>query len=586
MPFDAVMLTAVTGELTRAALGAKVDKIHQPTRDTLIVHLRSPQGNCRLLMTASPNRARIHLTHAAGENPQQPPMFCMLLRKHLVGGRLVSITQPPMERMLDLTFDCTDEMGEPVQRHLILEIMGRNSNVILTGPDGRITDCMRRVDYEMSEQRQVLPGLFYHEPPRQDKHNPLDMDAASIAALLTPAPAERADRWLLSQFSGLSPLICRELVYRFCGETDAPLTGFSSAQLEHFAALLAISFSEIAAGQFTPVMLRKEGRPSDFTYRSIAQYGTFLEQQTYPDFSALLDGFYADRDRSDQMRQKSQTIHKTISNLHSRTARKLELQRAELEKTFDRDRLRQLGDIVTANLHRITRGQAMLEAEDFYDPEMRRISIPLSPQISPQQNAAKFYKEYTKAKNAEKFLTEQIAKGEKELDYLASILEELNRAESEKDLGEIRQELTEGGYLREQSGKKRQKVAPAKPMQFRSTDGFLILVGRNNRQNDLLTLKTAHRTDLWLHTQKIHGSHAIIFCEGQVPPDQTVTEAAMLAAYYSQAREGQNVPVDYTQVRNVKKPAGAKPGMVIYDHYNTAYVTPDPALGPRLRSDR
>ena len=581
MPFDAVFLSAVTQEL-QGACGARIDKIHQPERDTLVLLLRSAQGARRLLMTASPNRARVHFTEASAENPQQPPMFCMLLRKHLTGARIAAITQTPAERILDFTLEGTDEMGEAVTRHLILEIMGRNSNVILTGPDGRILDCMRRVDFEMSAQRQVLPGLFYHEPPRQEKQDPFTCPQSQLLSLCRNAQG-KLDQFLLAHFAGLSPLICRELAYRFSGETDADCSDWGEARRNDFAAYLAQAFAKLHATPFTPVMLLRDEAPFDFTYCPIEQYGSYLQQRTYPSFSALLDGFYASRDQAERIRQKTQTIHKTISNLSARTARKLTLQRQELEKTKDRDRLRELGDIVTANLHQVTRGQARLQAEDFYDPECKVIEIPLSPQLSPQQNAARYYKEYTKARNAEKFLTEQIANGEAELEYLSSILDELSRAETERDVGEIRAELTDGGYLRQQTGKKRMKQPPSKPMLFCSSDGFTIYVGRNNRQNDQLTLRIADRRDLWLHTQKIHGSHVIIACAGQQPPDRTITEAAMLAAYYSQARQSQNVPVDCTAVRNVKKPSGAKPGMVIYDHYNTIYVTPDPALGEKLK---
>ena len=581
MPFDAVFLRAVTQEL-QSACGARIDKIHQPERDTLLFHLRSFSGSRRLLMTASPNRARVHFTEAASENPQQPPMFCMLLRKHLSGARIVSIVQTPAERILDFTLEAVDEMGETVTRHLILELMGRNSNLILTGADGRILDCMRRVDFEMSAQRQVLPGLFYRTPPRQDKLDPLACSEQQILALVQAAQG-KADAFLLAHFAGLSPLICRELVFRFSGETDADCTAWPAARRSAFAAHLFEAFQALQAAPPQPTMLLREGAPFDFTYCQIAQYGDYLQQKAFPTFSALLDGFYASRDQAERIRQKTQTIQKAISNLSARTARKLALQRQELEKTRDRDRLRQLGDIVTANLHKLTRGQDRLLAEDFYDPNAACIEIPLSPLLSPQQNAARYYKEYTKARNAEKYLTEQLVQGEAELEYLSSILDELSRAESERDVAEIRAELTEGGYLRQQTGKKRMKQPPSKPMLFRSSDGFDLYVGRNNRQNDQLTLRTADRRDLWLHTQKIHGSHVIIACAGQQPPDRTITEAAMLAAYYSQARQSQNVPVDCTAVRNVKKPAGAKPGMVIYDHYSTVYVTPDPALPEQLK---
>ena len=584
MPIDAVFLESLRCELQEQLLACRVDKVQQPERDTILLSMRGPNGGGKLLLTASPNHPRIQLTSLSFENPAQPPMFCMLLRKHLTGGRLVSISQPPLERLVELTFDCIDEMGTPCRKKLILEIMGRNSNLILTGADGRILDCLRRVDFEMSEQRQVLPGLYYHLPPTQGKRSPWDASEEELRALLCAQKTQKmADSFLLETFGGLSPLLCRELAYAVFGQVDLDLSQLTDAQREDAAGKLFAALDRLHTGKRTPVILVRDERPWDFTCIPIRQYEGLIAQEPQPSFSALLDTFYAKRDSLERMRQKTQALRKTLTNLHNRTARKLANQQKELEATFDREHLRRLGDIVTANLHVISRGQARLTAVDFYDPEMKEIDIPLNPAISPQQNAAKFYKDYQKAKNAEKVLTEQIAKGEAELSYLASVLDELSRVESERDMQDIRQELTEGGYLRETGQKKKMKLPASKPMVFRSSDGFEILVGRNNRQNDLLTCKLAQKQDIWLHTQKIHGSHVIIACAPETPPDRTVTEAMQLAAYFSQAREGQNVPVDYTRVKNVKKPAGAKPGMVIYDHYSTAVVTPDAALAEKLR---
>lgn len=584
MPIDAVFLESLRCELQEQLLACRVDKVQQPERDTILLSMRGPNGGGKLLLTASPNHPRIQLTSLSFENPAQPPMFCMLLRKHLTGGRLVSISQPPLERLVELTFDCIDEMGTPCQKKLILEIMGRNSNLILTGADGRILDCLRRVDFEMSEQRQVLPGLYYHLPPTQGKCSPWDASEQDLLALLGAQKTQKmADSFLLETFGGLSPLLCRELAYTVFGQVDFDLSQLTDVQREDAAGKLFDAFDQLHTGKRTPVILVRDERPWDFTCIPIRQYEGLIAQEPQPSFSALLDTFYAKRDSLERMRQKTQALRKTLTNLHNRTARKLANQQKELEATFDREHLRRLGDIVTANLHVISRGQARLTAVDFYDPEMKEIDIPLNPAISPQQNAAKFYKDYQKAKTAEKVLTEQIAKGEAELSYLASVLDELSRVESERDMQDIRQELTEGGYLRETGQKKKMKLPASKPMVFRSSDGFEILVGRNNRQNDLLTCKLAQKQDIWLHTQKIHGSHVIIACAPETPPDRTVTEAMQLAAYFSQAREGQNVPVDYTRVKNVKKPAGAKPGMVIYDHYSTAVVTPDAALAEKLR---
>ncbi len=574
MPFDAIFLSAVTQELRSALVGARVDKIQQPARDTVLLTLR---GKEKLLLSANVNRPRVHLTQASFENPAQPPMFCMLLRKHLSGGRIAALTQPPAERSLDISLDCTDEMGVPCQKHLILELMGRNSNLILTGADGRIIDCLRRVDLEMSQLRQVLPGLFYHEPPKQNKKNPQETRMSEICSLLSEIDSpKRMDQWLLDTFAGLSPLVARELSYRFSGETDADVSTLNVQQLSAFL------HQEFRFAEQKPVLLRREGKPSDFSYREILQYGDYLKAEEFLSYSELLDAFYTQTDRSESMRQRSQILRKTVTTLRERTVRKLELQRREYESTLDRERLRRLGDIVTANIHAIERGQTMLRATNFYDPEMAEIEIPLKPNLSPQQNAAKFYKDYTKAKHAEKILSEQIAYGEVEEKYLATVLEELSRAENERDLSEIRAELEAGGYIRSGDQKKQKKLPASKPMEFVSTDGYRIFVGRNNRQNDLLSLKTARKDDLWLHVQKFHGTHVIIDCHGTTPPDQTITEAAQLAAYYSEAREGQNIMVDITPVRYLKKPNGAKPGMVVYDRYRTVIVTPQAELKDRL----
>ena len=587
MPFDAIFLSAVADELRAQTLTCRVDKVQQPERDTVILHLRAPGMSARLLLSASTNHPRAHLSTRSFENPAQPPMFCMLLRKHLVGGRLSAITQPPMERLLDFSFDCTDELGESVQKHLILELMGRNSNLILTDGTGRVLDCLRRVDFEMSAERQLLPGLYYRLPPTQGKRSPFETDTDTLAQLLCAQTGQKQfDAWLLDTFGGISPLLCRELAFRIFGDVDTDIAALSQDAKRQAAVSLHEQFSALADGKKAPVLLVKQDRPWDFTCIPIAQYGGFVRCELQQGFSQLLDSFYGERDHAERLRQKTQAVRKLLTNLCNRTARKLALQKKELAGTYDRERLRRLGDIVTANLHAIARGQSRLRAVDFYDPDMQEIDIPLNPALSPQQNAAKFYKDYQKAKTAERVLTGQIARGETELDYLESVLEALSRAESERDIQQIRAELADGGYLREQTQKKRMKLPPAKPMQFRSTEGYTILAGRNNQQNDMLTTKLAEKGDIWLHAQKIHGSHVIIVCAGRTPSDETVTEAMTLAAYYSQSREGQNVPVDYTRVKNVKKPNGAKPGMVVYDRYATGYVTPDAALVEKLKVEK
>lgn len=583
MPLDAVYLSSVAQELSGSLLGAKIDKIYQPSRDEVVFLLRSREGSFRLLLSANPSHPRVHFTTAPVENPASPPMFCMLMRKHLVGGRFTEVFQPPMERVIDFSLQCTNEFGDEVTKHVIIEIMGRNSNLILCDEDGRIIDCVRRVDYEMSEQRQVLPGLYYHLPPQQNKLNPmtvsLDEIADKLQAICSPT---RPDSFIMEHFSGMPPLICRELVQLYDPMLE-DLDSLPTASRYTFAAHLKNEFTRISEGCRKPYLLLKNGTPWDFTYMPISQYGSLVDSQLQDSFSALLDAFYAKKDAAARMKSKSQAIVKNVTNLKNRAARKLENQKKELSATADRDALRIKGELITANLYRMEKGQTKLITENYYDPDLKPIEIALNPLFTPQQNAAKYFKDYNKAKNAVIYLTEQIEKGQIELEYLGSILDELSRAESEKDLADIRAELIAGGYLKNTDKKKKMKTQPSKPMEFISSTGKRIRVGRNNTQNDLLTLKSSFKSDLWLHTQKIHGSHVIVSCEGEQVDDETLMEAAKLAAYYSQARDSQNVPVDYTIIKNVKKPSGAKPGMVIYDHYNTVYVTPEPELAEKLK---
>ena len=566
MAFDAFFLTAVLEEVRQKCTGARVDKIHQPSRDTLILHLRGRDSREKLLFAANPTAPRLHLTAASPENPAEPPMFCMLLRKHLLGARLTEISQPPMERAAAFTFDCTDEMGFPVQKRLVAELMGRTCNLYLLGPDGRILDCLRRIGLDETARRPALPGLHYQEPEPVHKENPLTFE--DYGNLLNKPGADLLSDRLMDGLGGLSPLVCREAALFAAGSTDARI---SALDVDATADKLGLFFHEHLNHPKPYVYCLPDGTPKQFAFCPIRQYGSCQEAAS---FGVLLDSFYTLRDRKDAMRQKSQAVRKTVQNLCTRLTRKMALQEKELEATYDRERLRQLGDILTANIHRITKGQAKIICEDFYDENMAPVEIPLSPILSPQQNAAKFYKDYARMKNAEKELTHQLELGENELNYLKSVLDELNRAQTDAELEEIRQELQEQGYLRPEAGRKRPRQGKLPPMRFESTDGFPIYVGRNNRQNEELTFRLARKDDIWCHASKVHGSHVIISCGGTMPPDDTITQAAQLAAYYSETGDGQNVPVDVTPVRQVKKISGGKPGMVIYHTYKTVIANP------------
>jgi len=572
MAFDATFLSAVLDEIRATALGARVEKIHQPSRDTVIFLLRCQSGREKLIFAANPTAPRLHLTTASPENPAEPPMFCMLLRKHLSGARLSEITQIPMERCATFTFDCTDEMGFPVQKRLVCELMGRTCNLYLLSPEGRILDCLRRIGLDESAKRAALPGLNYQEPEAITKRSARDWKQQNYVNLLTAPGADILAERLMDTIGGLSPLVCREAALFAAGSTDARI---ELSNVDTVAEKLQIWFTEHLNHPAPYYYAQADGTPKQFAFCPIRQYGGCQRAES---FGALLDMYYTVRDRKDAMRQKGQAVRKTVQNLCARLQKKLLIQEKELEATYDRERLRQMGDILTANIHRIQKGQTTIECEDFYDENMGTISIALSPILSPQQNAAKFYKDYAKLKNAEKILTEQLEIGENELSYLKSVLEELDRANTEAELEEIRRELQEGGYIKADPGRKKMKSGKVPPMRFESTDGYPIYVGRNNRQNDELTFRLARKDDIWLHASKVHGSHVIISCGGTTPPDDTITQAAQLAAYYAETKGGQNLPVDVTPVKQVKKPANGKPGMVIYHTYRTVIANPYPDI--------
>ncbi len=571
MAFDAFFLSAVLDEVRAHTAEARVDKIHQPSRDTVILQLKCREGRQKLLFALNPTAPRLHLTTASPENPAEPPMFCMLLRKHLLGARLVDIRQIPMERWAAFTFDCIDELGDHVQKRLVAELMGRTCNLYLLSPEGRIIDCLRRIGLDESARRAALPGLMYQNPTPIEKNDPRNADEQFYVNLLRTPGADLLSDRLMDTFGGLSPLVCREAALFAAGAADARMEELGEDSGEK----LALFFREHLTHPSPCYYAQPDGTPKQFAFCPIRQYGEYREAES---FSTLMDRYYTLRDRKDAMRQKSQAVRKTVQNLCTRLTRKLAIQEKELTATFDRERLRQLGDILTANIHRIKKGQTTIECEDFYDENMAPIQIPLSPILSPQQNAAKFYKDYAKLKNAEKELTKQIELGEQELSYLRSVLEELERAATDAELEEVRRELQEGGYLKMDAGKRKMKAAKLPPMRFESTDGYPIYVGRNNRQNEELTFKSARKDDIWCHASKVHGSHVIISCGGTTPPDDTITQAAQLAAHYAETRGGQNIPVDVTPVKQVKKILGGKPGMVIYHSYRTVIVNPYPDI--------
>lgn len=588
MPLDAVTLRAALGELDGALAGGRIEKVYQPDREEVVLAIRGKAGAKRLLISVAASAPRIHLIESSIENPATPPMFCMLLRKHIQGAKIASVRQPSLERMAVLELDTADELGVPCKKYLNVELMGKYSNLILQGADGRVIDAIRRVDGDISGKRQVLPGLFYRLPPAQEgKIDPLTVSGAGLAAALRTEDGEKGlDKWLLGHFVGLSPLLCRELAYRATGETGKPVCQLSEAEREAVGSVFQDFTGFIRENRGRPYLLtrREEQTVFDFSCLPVTQYGDLIAVTQEPTFSALLTAYYEKKSRAERMNRRASDLIRTVTTARDRAQRKLAAQRQELLDTAQRERHKRLGDLITANLYQLEKGMNRVKVIDYFDENCPETEIELDVRLTPQQNAQRYYKLYNKAKTAEAVLTVQVGQGERDVDYLESVLASIGEAECEQDLAQLREELRQTGVLsgKQQRGQ-RQKPVRAQPYEYRTSDGFAVFAGKNNLQNDLLTMKTAFKSDIWFHTQKIHGSHVILVADGREPTDEAMTEAAMIAAYHSKARGSTQVPVDYTPVRHIRKPSGAKPGFVIYHVYQTAYVTPDAAYVESLR---
>ena len=551
MALDGAFLYAVRQELS-GLIGSRIEKIHQPAREEILISLRNMEGSHKILISASADRARVHLTQQSIDNPPAPPMFCMLLRKRLGNGKLLAIRQDGLERVLYFDFSCVNTLGDVVQLTLACEIMGKYSNLILMDETGKVVDSIKRVDAEMSRKRLVLPGVAYALPPAEPRLNFLTDSMETIQAAIT-AQTGALPKVLLKTLEGVSPVLVREWEFFAGNGEECRAETLTAVQLKRLLEIMQQTKERLLQQNcvFT-VAATKEGQLKDFSFLPLHQYGTLLVTKTFPSACAVLDYFYAEQ-------------------------RRIAAQTEERTQCAEKDTFRRKADLLSANLYRLKKGDTVAELEDFYEPDCPMVSIPLDVRLTPPQNAQRYYQQYKKACTAETVLTEQIAKGKAELTYLESVLDALTRAETEADMEQLRQELIEQGYLRKTS-RNRRPVKIQQPLSVTATDGTQILIGRNNLQNDRLTLKTASKTDVWLHTQNIPGSHVIICTHGETPSEQTILEAAQLAAWYSKAQQSAQVPVDYCLVKYVKKPVGAKPGMVIFTNQRTLYVTPRQTL--------
>ena len=573
MALDGITLSMLKKEISEKLIGARVDKIHQPSKEELVMSFRWNGGNGKLLISASANGPRIHFTESSVDNPKNPPMFCMLMRKHLAGAKLVEIEQFGLERMLHLSFATYNEFGDPVIMKLAVEIMGRHSNIMLIGPDGKIIDAIKRVTADMSSVRQVMPGMSYVFPPAQNKMNTLEPDYMVLAERLKTGRDIPLSKALMENLDGVSPIVCREISDFVTAGMDTRARDLTDDNFELLPKTIERIIGEVKSDTAAPFMVIEEnGHPLDFTFMKVSQYGETMEIRRFENFSAMLDKFYSERSGADRMKQRSNDLFKFVTNFADRISRKLDVQRQELARSTERDILRVKGELIHANMWMLEKGMTSVVLENFYD-DCKPVEVKLDPRLTPNQNAQHYFSEYRKADTAEKMLKKFIEKGEAELFYIESVFDLLSRARTDDEVVAIREELVAQGYLKNHR-KNNQKPVKLAPKEYISTDGFRILCGRNNIQNDKLTFKDSRKNDIWLHAQKIHGSHTVIVTEGREVPDSTLEQAAVVAAYNSKARESSLVPVDYTEIRNVKKPSGSAPGKAIYEHYRTAYVRP------------
>ena len=585
MPFDGITINCLINELNKQLAGGRVDKIHQPDRSEIVMHIRSIGSNYKLLLCANPSFPRIQITNTSKENPANPPMFCMLLRKHLSGGKIIGFEQVGFERIIKINIEANDELGFKTVKTIIMEIMGKHSNIILTDSDGKILDSIYHIDITVSSVRQVLPGLMYSLPPSHDKENPLLADEAKVASVMDNSEIE-IKNMLMNAFSGISPTVASEVVYRATGSCDTRGCDVNKAVIDRTARCFVYMFDKIRAGEFAPTVLTnsQSGKMMDFCGVDITLYEKLAIAERYDTMSEALDSFYGKKAAKEAMSQKSADLLKLVNNNIDRCRKKLQFQNETLAKAAKREKYKMYGDLITANIYRIVQGMESIEVENFYSENLEKMYIPLQKDLTPSQNAQRYYKRYNKDKTAEAETLKQKKINVQEIEYLESVQTAIMNVETLTEINQIRDELIEQRYLRNRDKRKKNKKAAPAPMHFISSDGYDIYVGKNNMQNDYVTLKLSRSTDLWFHTKLIHGSHVLVkTSDAESVPDNTYIEAATLAAYYSKGRTGENVPVDYTEVKNVKKPSGAKPGMVIYVNYNTIYANPDETIVSKLR---
>ena len=574
MALDGMYLSFLVSSVNDLLTGAKVDKIHQPSKNELVFIMRTKGGMHKLYFTADANSPRFAVVEKTPENPQNPPMLCMLFRKRLVGATLLGVEQMGLDRVAFFNFDATNEIGDRVKLTLAVEIMAQHSNVILFDGDNRIVDALKRVDGEKSSYRLVLPGAQYKLPPQQEKIDLRTAEPTCACDKILEQTNSKISGAILKTLQGVSPLLSREIAFRACGDDKGTGELSSEDKMKLLCEISALKTMLCSVLPEPTMVLDESEKPLEFSFMPITQYGNSLRVIKKENVFTLLEGFYSERDRLLRARSKGAELFKVIENAIERTSRKINNQQEDLNKCADRESIKINAELVTAAQYRLQKGAAVYEVENYYD-NCNLIKIAVDPALSPSQNAQKLYKEYRKACTAENMLVKLIEEGKQDLAYLETVKDLLERSTLEREFGEIKDELIAQGFVKpKKTGKKQMKKQSLPPLEFKTSQGLTVLVGRNNIQNDKLTFKTGRRGDVWLHAQKCPGSHVLLLAEGGEVPDDAIVEAAEIAAYYSSAKDGTIVTVDYTDVKNIKKPNGAKPGFVVYYTYYSVNVKP------------
>ena len=587
MALDGLVIHCIVNELNKKLLGGKIDKVYQPENDEVVLHIRNNKENFKLVLSCSASNPRVYLANNyKKENPINAPMFCMLFRKYIQGGNIVNISQIGFERIIKISVESFDELKEKTTKDIIIEIMGRHSNIILTHSfDNKIIDSAKRIPPSVSRVRQILPGHNYVLPPEQDKLNPIDEVSLNLFVDTLTSFNGPIFKAIYSKFLGVSPVIAKEICFRANIDENTLIDEISSNDISKVYKEFHNLFKFINDNIYNPSMIIDESidKVLDFSCINLSQFSN-LSIINDDSISKILENYYATKDIKDRIHQRSSDLRKSISIKLDRLYNKLNKQEKELIESENAEIYKIKGELITSYIYMIEKGIKSVEVANFYDPEYKNITISLNPNFTPSENAQKYFKKYNKMKTAKKEITSQIEITKEEINYLENIILSIENCENLAELMDIREELSKVGYLRAKNNSKKETKLTTKPHEFISSNGFKILVGKNNKQNDNLTLKIASNEDIWMHTKNIPGSHVIIKTEGKEVPDETIFEGAMLAAFFSKSKMSSQVPVDYTKKKNVKKPNGSKPGMVIYETNSTIYVTPTEELIAKLKS--